>query len=66
MDKFTILLERLDELIAQTEKKFDRALAQQATWADDVDSECREVVMWAEIEYRDAMRMKEFILEAVR
>jgi hypothetical protein len=66
MDKFSILLERLDELIAQTEKKFDLALARQATWPDDVDSECKEVVMWAEIEYRDAKLMKEFILEAVR
>lgn len=45
MDKFSILLERLDELIAQTEKKFDLALARQATWPDDVDSECKEVVM---------------------
>jgi hypothetical protein len=66
MDKFTILIERLDELIAETQKKFDRALAYHATLEDDAERECRESIMWAEIEYRDAKRMKEFILEAVQ
>lgn len=65
MDKFTTLIERVDDLISETQKRFDLALAKQATAGDDEKQACKQVRMWAEIEYRDAKRIKEFILEAV-
>jgi hypothetical protein len=65
MDKLTTLLTRVDQLVEETQKKFDLALAYQATLDDDADAECREGLMWAEIEYRDAKRLKEFILETI-
>jgi hypothetical protein len=66
MDKLTKLMHALDELVAETQRKFDQALAARALAEEHEDVEPRrESVMWAEIEYRDAKRMRDFILETI-